>query len=572
MANSAPQNTLRHPNILNTDPDHLNIDPGSPLVPQLVEDAALRGRTDLVGVSWQQDGLTYTVSAYDKLLKEREVKKRDKLPTFHLGVGGDLADGQAKHDWPGVNRRVRKETQEYLRSRHTIDVRDNEGNLVAIKSFLDDGLIKYLGSHDNSDEESPQHIDSFTWSDAPETPLAERPRTQVSEVNIPLHGSKNIFEQVMDHQRELKDRGDGRFNDWVGLTWQHDGKKYQIVRDVLVQHSNHGRTKKVRTWIAKFYDENGHVLGRQTFKDNELRKYFEGTKSTPQKPLIDLHWEASNTPSTPHPNQLSWAGWLATHPVTGSAQPARRRNIKLSRDLLAFQDIDVGSLVSTQEELRKYQSMLEEFIAQPRNHKFIQPLAETLTEFGHEAVITLASDLRDSYLNAVNMLGLPTPQPERVSIGGIVWGLILERYSAQHPNDAEAHYVYDIGPRGRLVLPRPEHVDPFGHSIKSQTARREMVDRATATEFLSQAFDVDFIPQQEWTSDDQEKPEIKIHRQYKLKPGVEHRIQEFVKDDVIKILNAKILNKIFQKGTQPDEFTVDELNTLGRLLREQFIQ
>jgi hypothetical protein len=345
---STPQDSLDYLDLADADPaPPLDINPkemsATKLKTALYEYNAGSGRDGLIGLSWverkekedEDEGeieveseLLYVISAYDELHTTKEEVRRSLLPTPYSGPGGILTDNQWKYDWPGIKRKRHYTIQDDTRDRYTVDVYDlknEEENvrkgrsiLAEIKPFLGDELFEHIVSPDPDDALTTTTITNIRRLN-PKVRHEDRSRTQTSkaEIAVPIKGSGNIFWQVMQHQRRLKltEEANGEFDDWVGLTWQHGTQRYQIVRDTLVQARRDIPGKKsdtsIRTWVAKFYDERGRILGRKTFRDSELNEYFESAAKTHEKPLTDLRWEQPAADPTFYPHQLSCVGWLA---------------------------------------------------------------------------------------------------------------------------------------------------------------------------------------------------------------------------------------------------------------------
>jgi hypothetical protein len=577
MAKLPPKNPnlLRFPIEGQVDPTHLDVSTKADVVPDLLNDAATRGRADLVGLSWNQDGLTYVVSAYDELPKSRRVEShRDRVPRPKMGTGGSVGYAperklhgpveMRKTDWPGFRRNRHYKIEDYLLEKRTVDVYDEAGNLVDIKSFMGEQLMDDLSRHNNIDKAGKWHIDRFEWrTPNREAPMAERNPADVTSIPVPLTGPDNVFGQVMDHHRQLKDRADGRFEDWVGLTWVQDGIKHQVVRDTIISDFGKSGPRPQRTWVVKSYDTANRSLGRTVYKDAALRKYFEEAEAINGKPLSGLHWETSAiAPVIKRPEQLTWAGWLATHPAS-TATPSNKDK-KRSRQMLAYQDIKFNNTP----EGKAYRDALAYFLNAFENRKFVPAFSEVITKYGYQTVFSLAKDLSEQYVKSVSALGLPSTNPDQVSISNITWGLAQEYYhsTSSSPAGRTSQLAYTVGRRSNVLSDQAEsHIDPFGTSLAATARRREIIDVSVGSAFLRAGLDMVIDGKPRWTRSGKQTVDLKAH--IFMKPDVEEKLQEFVKPEVMEIVQPIIDG---EKGI--DDLPLDDLRKLGRLLREQIIQ
>jgi hypothetical protein len=584
-------NSTRYPVEGRADPNEFVLDPNESLVFQLKEEAENRGlvdkdgHIDLTGLAWQQDGQTHVVSSFDLLLHTNQVaKKATRLPRKHTVPGGYGARPVTQRSrigqtLPYFERRTEIVTEDESVPRYTVDTYNEDGELIKIEPYAGESLFEKVFGHDNSDDTTPEHIEKFIWVEAPEKPSMELPRADVEVIAQPDPvDDTSIFDSVMAFQTQMKDRGDGRFNDWTGLTWRRGDHQFQIVRDVVVHQGEHGGPRIERAWMVKEYIDRkpDHIETMRVFRDDKLKKHFDKAADDDSKPMTDLRWEIPKiNKRAVRPDQLNWAGWMAVAGLKNTAPSVTKRDLKDSYSLLSFGDLNlsgaskaentqrerlVGHMntalpreISKKDADKKKPERRDESSVKPLDRKYHQLLAEKISGVGAYDIYNLAKDLQKSYLESIKLLGLKVTDPAKASLSGIIWALLRN----------ERHKVNTIGINEDAKL-MGEQVDPFGTTEEASRSRRELIDRSVATDFIDQAIDVYGKEVAVRTAKGIKKGTTPV---YKIKPEALINVQEFVLEEI-----QELLKPVTEENVDPEKLDEKTLNKLGRLLRQQFSQ
>lgn len=504
--------------------------------------------------AWARKPRTYGVGSHkgrfgEPVLDRDGNQKRTRLPhpTMHDGYGPIIGRGQPDRT-PIIHDTLTFD----------VDVYDLDGNLSRQQNWSLGNLTHYLHDPDN-----PTDL-SLSQELSPKSP-GELPADKQIHADIPITKRRDPFTDIMNYLK-----GEGLPDSLVGITWHQNGFRFQVVDDVLlrerVRSRTYGRHEFVRTFKVRRYDAAGNVLDEKLYRDAALQDHLKDLVTPTKKKGLE---------NIPKKNFRPLERIYRVSPKTEETEQDRESPstfLKLWDRISVFRLLDESDISDAQHPRKSVLDIMND----PSAKLHLPALVNAASEYGRDKIKELAEQIRDTYLKSIDLLELPAADRTYFSMSWVLREMLEQRYYAEHPEQVDQVQIDKYGLTEQAKnLHHPNTVpDPFADTAEGLEARRKLLQRAVAIQYIHAALKPEYAKQQVKDADGAPRlkengdPAYEVIKVYGEDDSVTEKLQDIVRPRIMELIGHKVGEEVVDRADMG--LGQIELIEIGDLLLRQF--